>query len=120
MSNTYETVYLPKDVDGRIGDYYDDNGNYNHFDDPREGMTAYVEQRNNFRMPASHILSVGVNFHKKKKHCERIWNFSVYNLYCAHNPMFAQRWSDGNMGNDYINVTSILPAVPSFTLTYKF
>lgn len=120
MSNTYETVYLPKDVDGRINDYYDDNGNYNHFDDPREGMTAYVEHRNNFRMPSSHILSVGINFHKQKKHCERIWNFSVYNLYCAHNPMFAQRWSDGNMGNDYINVTSILPAVPSFTLTYIF
>ncbi|MBQ5575480.1 MAG: TonB-dependent receptor, partial [Bacteroidales bacterium] len=119
MSNTYETVYLPKDVDGRIGDYYDDNGNYNHFDDPREGMTAYVEHRNNFRMPSSHILSVGINFHKQKKHCERIWNFSVYNLYCAHNPMFAQRW-DVARGHDYISVTSILPAVPSFTLTYKF
>lgn len=119
MSNTYETVYLPKDVNGRIGDYYDDNGNYNHFDDPREGMTAYVEHRNNFRMPASHILSVGINFHKQKKHCERIWNFSVYNLYCAHNPMFAQRW-DYERGHDYISVTSILPAVPSFTLTYKF
>ena len=120
MSNTYETVYLPNDVDSRIDEYVDNNGQHQFFRNPKEGMTAYVEHRNNFRMPTSHLLSVGINFHKQKKRCERIWNFSVYNLYCAHNPMFAQRWGDGGGSQDYISVTSILPAVPSFTLTYKF
>ena len=119
MSNAYETVWLPKDINSRIDNYYDEKGIHHSFSDSREGMTPYVEHRNNFRLPSSHVLSVGVNFHKQKKHCERIWNFSVYNLYCAHNPMFAQRW-DYERGHDYISVTSILPAVPSFTLTYKF
>ena len=46
----------------------------------------YIPQRNNYRLPCTHLLCVGANFHKQKKNYERIFNLSVYNAYNAMNP----------------------------------
>ena len=43
-------------------------------------------RRNNYRLPASHRLNLGVNFNKKTKHGMRTWNISIYNAYNAMNP----------------------------------
>lgn len=53
---------------------------------PTIGETNYVEHRNNFRLPASHRLNIGINFNKKTKHGIRTWNISLYNVYNAMNP----------------------------------
>ncbi len=83
---------------------------------------GYIEGRNNYRLPPTHLLCLGVNFSKQKKRCERIFNFSVYNAYNAMNPAFVYKKTDnyGNIVDDKLTKITILPIIPSITLTYKF
>lgn len=82
---------------------------------------SYVEHRNNYRLPASHRLNIGVNFNKKTKHGIRTWNISLYNAYNAMNPTFVYRTTNNNEPNKpVIKKYTILPLIPSFTYTYKF
>ncbi|MBO7495654.1 MAG: TonB-dependent receptor [Salinivirgaceae bacterium] len=87
---------------------------------------AYVPGRNNYRLPCSHVMCAGVDFHKQKKRCERIFNVSVYNLYNYMNPtmVYAIDYDEyGNVGGPRryrIKKLTILPLIPSCTLTYKF
>lgn len=92
----------------------------------------YIKNRNNYRMPASHCLNVGVNFRKKTKRGERIWNVGVYNVYNAMNPTFLYKRSGENTyygpegkvtsinPKSKLKKVTILPFIPSFTYTYKF
>ncbi|MBQ3655890.1 MAG: TonB-dependent receptor [Bacteroidales bacterium] len=88
------------------------------------GNASYVPTRNNYRLPCSHTLCAGISFHKQKKHCERIWNFSFYNLYNAMNPSFVYLKDYDDYGHELsepkFKKITILPLIPSFTLTYKF
>ncbi len=82
----------------------------------------YVSGRNNYRLPPTHHLDVSVNFHKKRRHGERIWNFGIYNLYCAQNPtwcVYDGYWSEG-VWNPAISKRSFLTFLPSFSYTFKF
>ena len=89
-----------------------------------ENKAKYVPSRNNYRLPCSHLLCLGVNFHKQKTHCERIWNFSIYNAYNAKNPAFVYLEEYNEYGDLYtepkLKKITILPIIPSVTLTYKF
>lgn len=88
---------------------------------PNIGEASYIEQRNNYRLPASHRLNIGVNFNKKTKHGIRTWNISVYNVYNAMNPTFAYRGISANEPYEaVIRKYTILPLIPSFTYTYRF
>lgn len=80
---------------------------------------SYIEHRNNFRLPASHRLNLGVNFHKKTKHGMRTWNISLYNAYNAMNPAWVYR-SRNDQGKSVITKYTLLPLIPSFTYSYKF
>ncbi|MDR1380582.1 MAG: hypothetical protein LBJ47_03780 [Tannerella sp.] len=93
----------------------------------------YISGRNNYRLPPSHRLNIGINFHKRKKYGERIWNISIFNVYNAMNPTFIYRdaeydesASGGTDNSSYlpmrqvIRKITILPIIPSFTYTYKF
>lgn len=89
--------------------------------------TDYVESRNNYRMPCTHHLNIGINFHKKTKHGVRTWNISIYNLYNAMNPAFVYRdfkefeLQDGTLEyRPILKKMTILPFIPSVTYTYKF
>lgn len=91
--------------------------------------TQLIDKRNNYRLPSSHRLNLGINFRKKKKHGERIWNISIYNIYNAMNPTFVYRdykeimISDGVYQINDVPVlkkVTIIPIVPSFSYTYKF
>ena len=98
------------------GDYFDSG-----ITSPTIGEASYVEHRNNYRLPASHRLNVGVNFNKKTKHGMRTWNISLYNAYNAMNPTFVYRSTSKNDPNKpIIKKYTILPLIPSFTYTYKF
>ena len=83
---------------------------------------GYIEGRNNYQLPPTHLMCIGVNFCKQKTHCERIWNFSIYNAYNAMNPAFVYKKEDdnGNIVEGKLTKITILPIIPSFTLTYKF
>ncbi len=82
----------------------------------------YVPSRNNYRLPASHTLCLGANFRKTlKRGVERVWNISVYNAYNQMNPTFVYRKTDsGDTNNNKLFKFTLLPCLPSFTLTYKF
>jgi hypothetical protein len=114
LTETYQQFVEP---DAILGNNYPQ---YN-FD-----KVAYVPGRNNYRLPCSHTMCLGVDFHKQKKHCERIFNISVYNLYNHMNPtmVYATEADDyGNYGGPRrlrIKKLTILPLIPSCTLTYKF
>lgn len=100
-------------------------------------QTNHITQRNNYRLPASHRLNLGVNFNKKTKHGMRIWNISLYNAYNSMNPtlVYAKRRDYDHLSyvNEYGKYTSgyntsklfikkitLLPIIPSVTYTYKF
>lgn len=90
--------------------------------------TQLIDKRNNYRLPSSHRLNVGINFRKKKKHGERIWNIGIYNIYNAMNPTFVYRdFKETIINGEYqsINVptlkkVTVFPIIPSFSYTYKF
>ena len=102
--------------------------------------TGYISRRNNYHLPASHRLNLGVNFNKKTKHGMRTWNISIYNAYNAMNPNivyskykngynvyyddFYESIYHGNTGQKkaqtVIKKITILPCIPSVTYTYRF
>lgn len=100
-------------------------------------QTGYISRRNNYRLPASHRLNLGINFNKKTKHGMRTWNISLYNVYNAMNPtliytdtkesqQLLYRDENGNYHYEYDNTKTVikkltlLPIIPSVTYTYKF
>ena len=96
--------------------------------EPSAWAVNYINHRNNYRLSASHCLSLGINFRKKKKHGERIWNFGIYNAYNTMNPHFVYKTSVAEFDENgtYLKDRSVLkkltifPIIPSFTYTFKF
>ncbi len=88
-------------------------------------MIDYVESRNNFKMPASHMLNLSCNYHIKHRVGESILNLSVYNVYNNKTPHFIMTRPVRAQGEksqkavDYYTVT-ILPVLPTLSYTYKF
>ena len=88
----------------------------------------FVEHRNNYRLPSSHHLNVGANFHRKKRHGERIWTVGVYNVYNQKNPnlvfLHYETKRDTPESEPVTNLVmekvTILPIVPSVSYTYQF
>ena len=93
---------------------------------------SYISHRNNYRLPPTHRLNVGINFNKKTKHGMRTWNISVYNLYNAMNPniVYAEQkdvyngYGPGESITQETKTTikklTILPLIPSVSYTYRF
>ncbi len=87
--------------------------------------------RNSFRMKDYHRLDVGVNFTKKKKHGERVWSISVYNLYNRQNAYY-YFWSSefneeydhqGNLISDpqkSLWQQTLFPIIPSVSYSITF
>ena len=90
--------------------------------------TSFVTQRNNFRLPSSHHLNVGLTHHKKKKHGERAFTLSIYNVYNRMNPNlvfvnYTTRYDE--QAKEYrdkiqLEKVTILPFLPSLNWTYNF
>jgi hypothetical protein len=71
-------------------------------------------------MPVYHRLDLGMNFRKQKKHGERVWNISIYNVYNQQNPFIVIRGYDQNTGLPQLQQVSIFPIIPSVSYSYKF
>ena len=87
----------------------------------------YVEQRNNFRLPASHHLNLGITLHRGTR-VKRDLTLSVYNVYNRMNPnlvyvSYVNR-PDPETGQykDQISIEkiTILPFLPSLSYTLNF
>lgn len=127
ISLSKEMLILPTGVDPY--DYWEYESGQTERSEIKTDDIDFVENRNNYTLPASHLLCIGINFHKQKKHCERIFNISVYNAYNAKNPNFAfskvkekENPADPYNPTEYLVLRklTILPIIPSFTFTYKF
>ena len=86
---------------------------------------GYISERNNYRLPASHHLNAGINFHKAlKRGGERVWTISIYNVYNAMNPNICYTEADWDAESEKHKVKlkkiTILPIIPAITYTYKF
>ena len=106
----------------------DPSGNYRYAD--------LVTSRNNYRLPSSHTLNLGFNFHRKHKRGEGVWNLSVYNAYNHMNPNFVLKETqeqsvrssnpDGTMGewqrihSVRLKKITLLPIFPSVGYTRTF
>jgi hypothetical protein len=81
-------------------------------------------EKNSSRMGSYQRLDLGIQFHKKKKWGERIWEFSVYNAYNRKNPFFyyiQQNYNtDNNKSYGTLVQVSLFPIIPTFTYSFKF
>lgn len=83
----------------------------------------YGLQKNSFRAEAYHRFDVGVQFHKKMKHHERTWEFSLYNAYNRRNPFFYQLESVSQTNlpqRTGLFRYSVFPIVPAVSYNFKF
>lgn len=81
----------------------------------------YIESRNNYRMPSSHRLNLGINFNRKtKRGGMSIWSVSVYNVYNAMNPTFLYKSDFSDDDRRKLTKVTLLPCIPSVSYTYKF
>ena len=79
-------------------------------------------------------MDLGVQFHKNKKHHERTWDISIYNLYSRKNPFFYSLGNENETAffGEFQNTTnttstkivlkrySLFPIIPSVTYSFKF
>lgn len=96
----------------------------------------YISRRNNYRLPSSHRLNFGINFHKKVRRGIQTWNISIYNVYNEMNPnlihlerekIYYNGYPDESGAMQYKTKTktklikqTLLPCIPSITYTFKF
>lgn len=88
----------------------------------------YAPHRNNYRLPPSHRLNLGIDYHRTGKRGESVWNFGIYNAYNRMNPNFVFYTADKEYEQDSglyrrrekLKSVTILPIIPSLSYTYKF
>ena len=76
---------------------------------------------NNLTLPAYHRLDLGFDFRHVTKHGhERIWNLSIYNVYCHLNSMYVKIDYDEKRQQFRAKNKAFVPILPSFSYTIKF
>ncbi len=84
----------------------------------------YGTQKNSFRAEAYHRFDFSIQFHKQKKHHERTWEISFYNLYNRRNPFFYGLESVAATATEPVRTAlfrySVFPIVPAVSYNFKF
>ena len=84
----------------------------------------YGNQKKTFRAEPYHRFDVSIQFHKRKKHHERTWEFSAYNLYNRRNPFFYRLESVAATATTPSRTAlfrySVFPIVPAISYNFKF
>lgn len=96
--------------------------------DGRIVQQNFVSGRNNYRLPPSHRLNLGLSWTRYKRRGEAVWDLSIYNVYNSMNPNFVfsdtyTRYdSEGNIVDSGITLQklTILPFIPSIGWTRSF
>lgn len=115
---TGNAITLPKsEYNAQLHDLYTSGGGFTQ-------SSYYVSDygaKNDFRMAAYHRADVGVQFTKKKKNRERIFELSVYNVYNRKNPFYYYiGQSEQNPSKRVLKQVSLFPIIPSVSWTVKF
>lgn len=76
--------------------------------------------KNSFRMAPYHRLDIAVQFHKQRKHYERIFELGVYNTYNRKNPFYYITQWDSETQTTKLKQISLFPVIPSVSWTFKF
>lgn len=85
------------------------------------GEALLYTEPNNFRLPAYHRLDIGCDFHHTtRRGHERIWNVSLYNVYCHLNSLWVTANYDTEQKCIRLKNHAYIPIVPSFSYTFKF
>ena len=89
--------------------------------------TEYVKSRGNYRLPSSHSLNLGLNWHRQKRHGEAVWSFNVYNVYNHLNPdLIYDNRVEITAGPSSVTAKSkakiitLIPVMPSIGYSFKF
>lgn len=88
--------------------------------DPYYGEQYHYSAPNNARLPAYHRLDIGMNFRRRTpKGNEKVWNLSIYNVYCRMNPFMATivQEEDGTFKGVGVG---IVPIIPTISYSYSF
>ena len=87
-----------------------------------DNSLSYTSGRNNFRMPNYHRMDISANFRRQLKHCSRVINLSVYNLYNRKNPYMIYESADHTYQgyNAALVQISLFPILPSIAYTLNF
>lgn len=100
-----------------------DYGTTNIYSDMMNGAVLVHPRPNNVALPDYHRLDIGFDFRHttKKHHNERIWNISVFNLYCRRNPLYMTVDFDYEKQRFKAHTTCFIPfLMPSCSYTIKF
>lgn len=110
-------VFLPRiQFSGQILQYAEDF---------RDEVSNY-SQRGQYRSEVYHRLDVGIQFSKKKRRGERMWEISIYNVYNRQNPFFYSAESEDELNYGIVNKAyklykyTVFPLIPSVSYNYKF
>jgi len=107
-----QTILTPAYYNGEITDLYKNHSS-----------GEYYGGRNGFRMKDYHRLDIGFTHTRQKYGKERIWNFSVYNVYNRQNPYYYFYKERKPWQGDYtteLYQASFIPIFPSVSYTLKF
>ncbi len=104
-------------------------GDYMYYDYYDPMVINHVESRNNYRFNSYQRLDLVANFHKQKKHCERIFSINIYNTLCHNNPFIVYP-REQNIYDPYTGETvecyktlkqiCIFPIIPTLSWQYKW
>lgn len=75
--------------------------------------------KNSFRMAPYHRLDVSIQFHKKRKKYERIFELGLYNAYSRRNPFYYKTETNHKTGTTKLKQISLFPIIPSISWTWK-
>ena len=90
-------------------------------------VVDHIESRNNYRFNSYQRLDLVANFHKQKKHGERIFSINIYNTLCHNNPFIVYP-RDYDVYNGDGTTTKIktlrqiciFPIIPTVSWQYKW
>ena len=90
-------------------------------------VVDHIESRNNYRFNSYQRLDLVANFHKQKKHGERIFSINIYNTLCHNNPFIVFPHDHDVMNADgtttkikTLRQICIFPIIPTVSWQYKW
>ena len=87
-----------------------------------QNLVLRYTRHNNYRLPASHQMNIGANFHRRLKHVDRTIAVSVMNVYNRRNPdlITVERLDEEGVARLRLKKVTLLPCLPSINYQIRF
>ncbi len=83
------------------------------------GQAQLYTEKNGYRMPAYHRMDISIQFKKDMLNGQRIWSFSIYNVYNHMNPFYLF-YDKNDQGVTTLHQLTIFPFIPAFNYQFRF